>query len=621
MMKQLILTTIIALSFLSFAPEGRIVSGTVTSAVDLLPMPGVNVGIKGTNVKTNTDASGRYTITVSGPRDVLIFSFIGFVTQEVHIGEKQRVDVSLKEDVRQLSEEIVVGYGHQKKLRDKTSGVRVEQYAPVPSYAPHTDGFFSQSPYTQNEEYGPINENGFLSSAQHPLSTFSIDVDAASYSNVRRYINMGIRPPADAVRIEEMINYFRYEYKQPSREHPFAIHTEIATAPWNGKHKLVKIGLQGRNVPLTDLPPSNLVFLIDVSGSMNAPNKLPLVISSLKMLAGQLRAIDKVSIVVYAGAAGLVLPPVPGNEKGKIYQALERLSAGGSTAGGAGIHLAYSVAKENMIDGGNNRVIMATDGDFNVGVSDNKSLEKLIGEKRGDGIFLTVLGYGMGNYKDSKMEILADKGNGNYAYIDNALESRKVLVDEFAGTLFTIASDVKMQIEFNPARVQAYRLIGYENRMLNKEDFNNDKKDAGELGSGHTVTALYEIIPAGVKSDFYRVDQLKYQGESAVKKGEFNDELLTVKFRYKDPGQSKSKLITVPVKDGNKDISAASENLRWSSAVAAFGMMLRQSPYSNDFTSDQIVKLARSARGTDEEGYRVEFINLVKAYSSLPPSH
>ena len=468
-------------------------------------------------------------------------------------------------------------------------------------------------PQWNTEAYNTIEENIFHGALKNPLSTFSIDVDAASYSNIRRFINNGIRPPKDAVRIEEMINYFDYDYSQPKDAHPFAVHTEISTAPWNLKHRLIHIGLQGKKIPTENLPASNLVFLLDVSGSMADANKLPLVKSSFKMLVDQLRDEDRVAIVVYAGAAGVVLEPTSGKNKKEIIEALDRLEAGGSTAGGEGLRLAYALAKEHFNAEKNNRVIIATDGDFNVGESSDASMERLIEEKRKDGIFLTVLGYGMGNYKDSKMETLADKGNGNYAYIDNISEARKVLVNEFGGTLFTIAKDVKLQIEFNPAKVQAYRLIGYENRVLQNEDFNNDKKDAGELGSGHTVTALYEIIPVGVKSEFFNIDELKYQTTTVNPSAKTTDELMTIKLRYKKPNEDVSKLIVHPLTDSNADFASTSENFRWSASVAAFGMLLRESDYINGFTSDKIVEMAQGARGKDEEGYRIEFINMVKS--------
>ncbi len=426
---------------------------------------------------------------------------------------------------------------------------------------------------------------------------------------MRRFINDGQLPPKDAVRIEEMINYFGYNYEQPKGENPFSINTEVAKTPWNEDHLLVQVGLQGKKLAMEDLPASNIVFLLDVSGSMSSPNKLPLLKSSLKMLTNELRPMDRVSIVVYAGAAGLVLEPTRGDNKQKIMEALDKLQSGGSTAGGAGIRLAYEVAKKNFVDGGNNRVILATDGDFNIGESSNSAMELLIEEKRKEGVFLTVLGFGMGNYKDSKMETLADKGNGNYAYIDTMKEAKKVLVNEFGGTLFTIAKDVKIQVEFNPNHVQAYRLIGYENRMLKDEDFNDDKKDAGELGSGHTVTALYEIIPVGVESEFVKdIDPLKYQDKEVVKAANTN-ELLTVKFRYKAPDGDKSKLITKTVKKGVRN---ASDNLNWASAVAGFGMMLRDSEFKGDLSYSSVIALAKGSKGSDEFGYRSEFIQLAE---------
>jgi Ca-activated chloride channel homolog len=476
---------------------------------------------------------------------------------------------------------------------------------------------YSIPPAYNTEEYDGINENIFLDALKTPLSTFSIDVDAASYSNVRRFLTNGERPPKDAVRIEEMINYFDYDYGQPQGDDPFSINTEISVAPWNTKHKLVHIGLQGRNVPKENLPPTNLVFLVDVSGSMDEPNKLPLLKSSFRLLVEQLREQDRVAIVVYAGAAGLVLPSTSGEDKKTIIQALENLEAGGSTAGGAGINLAYSIAKKNFRENGNNRVVLATDGDFNVGESSNGGMERLIEEKRKEGIFLTVLGFGMGNYKDSKMETLADKGNGNYFYIDSILEAQKALVNEFGGTLFTIAKDVKLQIEFNPAKVKAYRLIGYENRLLRSEDFNDDKKDAGELGSGHTVTALYEIIPTGVDSEFTKVDELKYQKSKITESVSHDKEVMTVKFRYKKPDGEISKLMVHPLMDENISLNKTSDNFRWSASVAAVGMLLRESEYVKEFAFQDALQLAQGSRGSDVNGYRIEFINMVKSCSAL----
>ncbi len=466
-------------------------------------------------------------------------------------------------------------------------------------------------PNFNTESYAHIVENGFLGVKANPLSTFSIDVDRASYANVRRFINDGRRPPIDAVRIEELINYFHYDLPDPTDEHPFSITTEVTSAPWNTDHRLVRIGLQGQRVDLEDQPASNLVFLLDVSGSMNSPDKLPLLKDALGLLVNSLREEDHVAIVVYAGAAGLVLESTSGDQKEVILDAIERLSAGGSTAGGAGIRLAYDVARRSHIRGGNNRVILATDGDFNVGASSDGEMIRLIEDKREQGTFLTVLGFGTGNIKDSKMEALADHGNGNYAYIDNIGEARKVLVEEMGGTLFTIAKDVKIQVEFNPARVQAYRLIGYENRLLAAEDFNDDTKDAGELGAGHTVTALYEVIPVGVETEYTigGVDSLRYQTPVASPLPD-TGELLFVKLRYKAPEGDTSRLLTHPVEDAMRD---ASQDLRFASAVAGFGMLLRESEFSGTWTMAHVLNAAREAIAGDDDQYRAEFVELVEA--------
>ena len=600
-----ILVATLVLSFGFTPPESRTITGKVTAAEDGSAMPGVNINLKGTSNGTVTDMNGNYSITVPSGGGTLVFSFIGYVSKEIKIGSGQVINVTLKVEETQLDEIVVMGYSALKN--DRAKGVY------------NRKAHESDQPYQSfnTEEYDAINENIFHDALKNPLSTFSIDVDAASYANIRRFINNGQRPPKDAVRIEEMVNYFDYSYDQPKDDYPFSVITEISDAPWHANHKLVHIGLQGKKIPTDNLPPSNLVFLIDVSGSMNEPNKLPLLKTSFKMLVEQLRPQDHVAIVVYAGAAGLVLEPTPGSEKKTIIEALDRLEAGGSTAGGAGINLAYAVAKEHFMKNGNNRVILATDGDFNVGESSNASMERLIEHKRNDGIFLTVLGFGMGNYKDSKMEILADKGNGNYAYIDNISESRKVLVNEFGGTLFTIAKDVKLQIEFNPAKVKAYRLIGYENRMLQSEDFNNDKKDAGELGSGHTVTALYEIIPAGVDSEFFKIDDLKYQTTKIEPSAAKSKELMTIKLRYKKPDENVSKLIVHPLLDSNTPLAKTSDNFRWSASVAAFGMLLRESEYVKNFNYDEVVQMAQHSKGDDVEGYRVEFINMVKSFGAV----
>jgi Ca-activated chloride channel homolog len=611
-MKTPFILFMLLISLGAMAPtQQRHITGQVTALEDGTALNGVSVVLKGTRMSTFTDENGRYKLSIASNEGILKFSVPGFKTREVKIGSNDVINVQLAKDLILPAEEMITGYPSNK-----------DQFklGTVSDRSTHTG-----RPYQYNEEvvqhntneFATIHDNIFHEAIRNPLSTFSIDVDAASYALVRRHLSWGQQPPKDAVRIEELVNYFNYDYAQPKGEDPFSIQTEISDAPWNKKHKLVHIGLQGKNIPTENLPASNLVFLIDVSGSMNTPDRLPLVKSSFQMLTDQLRAKDRVAIVVYAGAAGLVLPSTPGNEKEKIKQAIGRLEAGGSTAGGAGLKLAYQIAQENFVDKGNNRVIIASDGDFNVGESSNAAMERLIEEKRKSGVFLTVLGYGMGNYKDSKMETLANKGNGNYAYIDNLQEAKKVLVNEFGGTLFTIAKDVKIQVEFNPTKVQAYRLIGYENRMLKSEEFNNDKKDAGDMGSGHTVTALYEIIPVGVESDFFKIDPLKYQQNKIDPAAYKSKELMTVKLRYKQPDSEISKLIVQPLIDKSVNIAQSSDNFRWSAAVAAFGMILRESEYVNEFNMAQVLQLAESAVGNDKEGYRQDFISMIRSYNLI----
>jgi Ca-activated chloride channel family protein len=468
-----------------------------------------------------------------------------------------------------------------------------------------------------NEVYAALNDNPFKAVMQDPLSTFSVDVDTASYSNVRRFLTSNSLPPADAVRIEELVNYFPYNYAQPAGEDPFAVHLEVAQCPWDTEHRLVRVGIKGREIDESKRPPSNLVFLIDVSGSMNEANKLPLVQTALKLLLNKLNENDRVAIVVYAGNSGLVLPATTGDKKAVIQQAIDNLSAGGSTNGGAGIELAYKLAAENFIKGATNRVILATDGDWNVGVTNNGDLTKLIEEKAKTGVFLSVLGFGMGNYKDDMLEKLADKGNGNYAYIDNEKEAKKALVNQMCGTLITIAKDMKLQLEFNPVEVAGYRLIGYENRVLAHEDFNNDKKDAGDVGAGHTVTALYEVVPAGKKVDVTPVDGLKYQISSSTTDASYTGELLTLKLRYKQPDGQVSKLLEFSVKDNGTSYAKASAEYKFAAAVASFGMLLRQSPYKGNATFDSVLELAGEAVGADKEGYRAEFLDLARKAKSL----
>lgn len=633
-MKQLLIILIIA-GLTGFKPVAvRHISGTVYDDTKTA-LPGAQVTMTGTNTGTQTNAKGQYSIDVPADNASLTFSFIGLETQTVKIGKSNVVDVYLKSSSKSLNEVVVMGYSSQKKANltgsvtsinpspsspGRASTVRIRGLNSNTIYGSRAADMVIMPPPENTESYKGITENGFKTVESEPLSTFSVDVDAASYSNVRRFINNGQLPPADAVRIEEMINYFHYNIPGPSNNEPVAINTELSAAPWNSNHRLLRIGLKAKTIATDKLPASNLVFLIDVSGSMNEANKLPLVQSSLKMLVNQLRPQDRVAIVVYAGAAGVVLPATTGDKKTTINNAIDNLQAGGSTAGGAGIKLAYKIAQENFMKGGNNRVMLATDGDFNVGASSDDDMEKLIEKERESGISLSVLGFGMGNYKDSKMETLADKGNGNYAYIDNITEARKTLISEFGGTLFTIAKDVKLQVEFNPAKVQAYRLVGYENRALNKEDFNNDKKDAGDMGSGHTVTAFYEIVPAGVKDDYSgSVDPLKYQKPKKVQYSSTSDEMLTIKFRYKQPTSSVSKMSHVEVYDKPVTIASTSTDFRFAAAVAEVGMLLRDSQFKQHSSYEQAIKMARAAKGDDSEGYRAEFIKLAESAKLLSP--
>jgi Ca-activated chloride channel family protein len=467
------------------------------------------------------------------------------------------------------------------------------------------------------EEYSRINENNFKDAKQNPLSTFSIDVDTASYTNIRRFLSGNRLPPKDAVRIEEIINYFTYDYPQPRGEHPFSITTEVASCPWNREHRLAHIGLQGKSLNYDELKPCNLVFLIDSSGSMSDTNKLPLLKQSLKLLVDELDDRDKIAVVAYAGSAGLILPSTPASKKDRIIEALDQLSAGGSTAGGEGIELAYKTAEESLIANGNNRVILCTDGDFNVGVSSTGDLVRTIEEKRKKDIYLTICGFGMGNYKDDRMEQISNAGNGNYFYIDTIHEAQKVFVKEMRAHLFTIAKDVKIQVEFNPAKVRAYRLVGYENRVLANEDFDNDKKDAGELGAGHTVTALYEIIPAGSEKNVNKADDLKYQDTTIKTMAVASDEIMTINLRYKPPKEETSKLIEQAVTDRNLPYEESSANFRFSAAAAGFGMLLKNSEFKGNISYDDIIAMARDSKDSDTEGYRSEFIRLVKTCALL----
>ena len=580
------------------------VTGIVTDAADGTSITGCSVVNNRSKSGAITDVNGRYSIQAQ-KGDVLLFRFIGY-KEEKRVVKSAKLDVKMKTDDVALEECVVVGYGTM-----KTKAMSGAYVAVCPT------AMYDMDTRMNTEEYDRIQENGFKSVADTPLSTFSIDVDPASYSNMRRFINRGELPPADAIRTEELVNYFSYDYPKPTGNDPVRITVEAGTCTWNTAHRLVRIGLKAKEIPTEQLPASNLVFLIDVSGSMWGANRLDLVKSSLKLLVNNLRNKDKVAIVTYAGSAGVKLEATSGGDKQKIREAIDELTAGGSTAGGAGIHLAYQIAKKNFISDGNNRIILCSDGDFNVGVSSAEGLEQLIEKERKSGVHLTVLGYGMGNYKDKKIQVLAEKGNGNHAYIDNLQEANRVLVGEFGATLHTVAKDVKLQVEFNPSQVQAYRLIGYESRLLKDEDFNNDAKDAGDMGAGHTVTAFYEVIPAGVKNEYVgKVDDLKYQKkEKMTLKPTGSDELLTVKLRYKAPDKDVSRKMELPFVDNKGD--SVSSDFRFASAVAMFGQLLRDSDFKGTADYDKVIKLAKQGLNNDERGYRREFIRLVEAAKGL----
>jgi Ca-activated chloride channel family protein len=615
--------------------SSRHITGKVSDANTALP--GASVTVVGTTISATTDRNGLYAIDVPDGYSRLLFTYVGYVRQVVKIGKTDVINVVLTPNNNNLNEVVTIANGIPKRSRSRRNvsnpNADITIDAPIgnsdakvteadPNMNPPVSGrpvSLTLMP-TNDESYQPIVENGFNNAKDNPLSTFSVDVDNASYSNMRRFINNGQLPPADAVRIEEMVNYFSYDLSGPKDNEPVAIHTELSSAPWNPAHRLLRIGLKAKTIATDKLPASNLVFLLDVSGSMQDANKLPLVKAAMKMLVDELRPKDKVTIVAYAGEAGLRLAPTSGGDKARIDSVIDQLYAGGSTNGGEGIKLAYKMAVDNFIKNGNNRIIMATDGDFNVGPSSDGDMESLIVKERATNVAISIMGVGMGNVKDSKMETLADKGNGNYFYIDNITEARKALVSEFGGTMFTVAKDVKLQVEFNPAKVQAYRLLGYEDRMLNKEDFNNDRKDAGDMGSGHTVTALYEIVPAGIKDDYsVSVDPLKYQKIDEVKKST-SDEMLTIKFRYKQPDSMVSKLSQAVVYDNPENLNRTSADFKFAAAVAEFGMLLRDSQFKQKSNYDQAISLARQGKGEDNDGYRSEFIKLAESAKLLAKS-
>ena len=598
-------------SSLNTVTRSATVEGTVRDSAGS-PLPGASITVVGTTLTAVSDRAGGYrlvglpvgTVTVSARRPGYDPERRSVTLKE---GQVLRVDFALTASKVRLEEVVTTAPSSEPARKSLGNPIRIRGASTSVDYRAARDQSFN------TEEYRYFADNGWQSSTRQPLSTFSIDVDAGSYSNVRRMLREGQLPPKDAVRVEEMINYFRYEYPNPGDRTPFSITTELALAPWRPGHKLALIGLQGQRLSMEELPPTNLVFLIDVSGSMQSPDKLPLVKSAFRLLVGQLRDEDRVAIVVYAGAAGLVLPSTRGSEKDRILGAIDGLEAGGSTAGGAGIQLAYKVARDHFIAEGNNRVILASDGDFNVGVSSEGELVRLIEERRRDGVFLTVLGFGTGNLKDAKMEQLANKGNGHYAYVDDVLEAKKVFVQELGATLLTIAKDVKIQVEFNPARVKSYRLVGYENRLLADRDFNDDTKDAGEMGAGHSVTALYEIVPADGEGRDGDVDPLKYQTRRSASSDQSGD-WFTVKLRYKDPNGSTSRLLDRVVRQESRSPSA---DFRFATAVAEFGMLLRDSEFKGRASYGAVLALAKGARGRDEEGYRAEFIRLVETAAAL----
>ena len=630
-----LLTLFILITTKAHSGETGAIESIVTDASTKTPIRGAIVRVLDQQLELRTNHAGKATFTAIAPGQYGVqcvangYGQQTVKTVQVKAGQTTQVRCGLNRKVTKPSEvsERFVSEGTSSVAQQRLSGLvgagavgkksmKMGRIGTRSRPAMHMS-MLPPRPMPQGshntENYSKIDDAPFRPALTDPLSTFSIDVDTAAYANARRFIERQNRLPVpDAVRIEEFINYFDYDYPTPDGKHPFAVHTEISTAPWNPNHRLVHIGLQGQKVALENLPPSNLVFLIDVSGSMGQPQKLPLLKKSFQLMTANLRAQDRVAIVVYAGAAGIVLPSTPGSDKTRIMAALENLRAGGSTAGGAGIQLAYKTARENFIEGGNNRVILATDGDFNVGTSSTAELERMVSHEKESGVFLTILGFGRGNYKDARMENLSNKGNGNAAYIDSLLEAKKVLVSEMGGTLLTIAKDVKIQVEFNPAKVKGYRLIGYENRALANRDFNDDKKDAGELGAGHTVTVLYEIIPADSKAPLPGIDPLKYQQRTVTKAASNSAELMTVKLRYKQPTASESTLIVHPVSDTERALSKTSNAFRFSAAVASFGMLLRNSQLKGSATYADVVEMARGATGTDANGYRAGFVQLVR---------
>ena len=637
----------LALSAVAFAVPRPVehvgtIAGTVTDAATGEPLVAANVAIPFLGIGAATDANGQFRLAnvPAGAHRVTV-SYAGYerVQRQVRVEDGAQVALDVALTAAEVGE-VVVEYERPLMQQDAAGSVEVRGRtagiaAPSPAPPPPGSGYYLarqsatggglQPPPTDREGYAPIDEVGFKTATDAPLSTFSIDVDRASYANTRRFLADDRLPPVDAVRVEEFVNAFDYALDGPGDRdrHPFAVHTEVTEAPWAPAHRLVRIGIQGRRIETEDLPPANLVFLLDVSGSMQAPDKLPLLQRAFRLLVREMRPEDRVAIVVYAGASGLVLPSTDGTEKADILDAIDRLQAGGSTAGAEGLRLAYATAREHFDPRATNRVILATDGDFNVGVSSDAEMQRLIEEERESGVFLSVLGFGTGNLQDSKMETLADHGNGNYAYIDSIREAERVFVREFGGTLFAIAKDVKIQVEFNPAEVAGYRLIGYENRMLAAEDFNDDTKDAGELGAGHTVTALYEVVPAGVEVPTSGVDGLRYQTTPNLTSAARSGELMTVALRYKPAtgaGTFSDESVRLAVAVDGADfrpMRRASEATRWAVSVAEAAMLLRESEYVPGATWAQALELARGARGGDAHGDRAEFVRMMETARAL----
>jgi Ca-activated chloride channel homolog len=614
-MKKIILFIALFLCATNLVLAQRTIKGVVKDKDSNEPLPAAAIVIKGTTIGTLSDIDGKYSITLpDSNKHTLVISYTGFSNKEVPIKKSKTIDVLLESST--LQEVVVVGYGYDNSGNDYSY-----------NNSSNTDRKSKKKAKKQEpigtEKYNHKDENTYKNPKKEPLSTFSVDVDKAAYANVRRYINDNSMPPKDAIRVEEMINYFDYNLPQPTDSHPVKVGSELGVCPWNKQHYLMKIDIQAQKQQYADAPANNFVFLIDVSGSMQSPEKLALLKEAFKIFVKQLRPIDLVSIVTYAGNAGLVLETTEGSEKEKILKAIDNMEAGGSTAGGAGIELAYKIAEENYDSRGNNRVILASDGDFNVGISSTEDLENLITEKRKKDIYLSVLGFGKGNINDEGMEILADKGNGNYFYIDNIKEANKVFNKELTGTILTIAKDVKFQIEFNPLAVESYRLVGYENRLLNDEDFNDDKKDAGEIGAGNSVTALYEIVPKGVLMtdvEDKRKDELRYQTKEMVAQNK-STELAFIKMRYKKTSRFKSTLLSQTIDNQAISLDKTSDNFRFSAAVAAFGQVTKESNFKGDFDYHKIIDLAQGAKGVDTEGYRQEFIELVEKCVKLTNSN